>query len=332
MARISIIIPVYNAEKRLYKCLDSVITQSVTDFECILVNDGSTDNSLNICKQYEERDNRFKVVSIKNGGPGSARNEGIRHANSRWITFIDADDYVDASYLENFLKYNENDDEVQVIQGYHCMGYQGENDDTIYPGTTYSFLSMVIGENRDYIEKNNILQDCGVWCKIFSTKIIKQHNLLFDERLFCSQDGIFWHHYLCFIRKLIFIQERGYYYFCPRKYDSVSRNGKHKNTFEDWYARADNYREISAVLPTKMRLSLKGKNFIYSQYFDNYFRALLKQEKMTKDQQDSLKKLKPSVCQIIFTPRGVAYWILNFFPIEIVRMIRKFFLNAPRIF
>ena len=156
MALISIIIAVYNAEKCLSKCLDSVITQSITDFECILVNDGSTDNSLNICKQYEERDHRFKVVSKKNGGPGSAWNEGIRQADSKWITFIDADDYVDTSYLENFLKYNEKDDEVQVIQGYHCMGYQGENDDTIYPGTTYRYLSMVIGENRDYIEETNI--------------------------------------------------------------------------------------------------------------------------------------------------------------------------------
>ncbi len=272
--------------------MDSVISQSITDFECILVNDGSTYNSLNICKQYEERDHRFKVVSIKNGGPGITRNEGIKQANSKWITFIDADDYVDTSYLENFLKYNDNDDEVQVIQGYHCMGYQGENDNTIYPGTTYSYLSMMIGENRNYIEENNILQDCGVWCKVFSTKIIKQHKLFFDERLFCSQDGIFWHYYLCFIRKLIFIQERGNFYFCPRKYDSVSRGGKHKNTFEDWYARADDYREISAVLPTKMRLSLKGKNFIYSQYFDNYFRALLKQKKNDKKSTEITKNVE----------------------------------------
>lgn len=321
MARISIIIAVYNAEKYLTKCLDSVISQSMTDFECILVNDGSTDCSYNICKNYVESDNRFRIVNKNNGGPGSAWNVGIKYANSPWITFIDADDYVDSSYLENFLKYNEKEDEIQVIQGYYCMGYNGENDDTIYQGTTYELTTLIFGENANYFEENII--NWGVWCKVFSTNIIRRHNLSFDERLFCSQDGIFLHHYLCYIKKLIFVPERGYYYFCPRKYDSVSRGGKYKNTFEDWSVRAENYREISAILPRKMRLSNKGKNFIYSLYFDNYFRALLKPKKLTSTQVAELKRLQPGRLQMILTPKGFVYWLLNFLPISWLRAIRE---------
>lgn len=106
---VSIIIPIYNVEKYLSKCLDSVVNQTYTNLEIILVNDGSTDNSLEIAKKYEKKDNRIKILSETNHGLSAARNFGLRHVTGDYITFIDSDDYVSndyVSYLYYLLKKN----------------------------------------------------------------------------------------------------------------------------------------------------------------------------------------------------------------------------------
>lgn len=101
---ISIIIPIYNVERYLSKCLDSVVNQIYTNLEIILVNDGSTDNSLEIAKKYAKKDNRIKILSETNHGLSTARNIGLRHATGDYITFIDSDDYVSNDYI-SYLYY-----------------------------------------------------------------------------------------------------------------------------------------------------------------------------------------------------------------------------------
>lgn len=323
MARISIIIPVYNIKDYLQRCLDSVLIQTVHDFQCILVDDGSTDGSDIICDEYAGKDSRFVVVHSKNGGPSVARNVGLDLVHSPWVTFIDSDDYVDEHYLENFLKYNEQDHFAQVIQSYHCMGYDAEDKDTLYFGTTYIYNEAIIGKRSIYIEENNILHNWAVWCKVFSMEIIRKNQIRFDERLFCGEDGIFWHNYLCHIKKVIFIPERSYTYFCPRKFDSVSRGGKHIQGFSAWLAFADNYRQISAILPQRFCMSRKYASYIKMFYWHNYFRSLLKPKELTSQQLASLENLRPNRNQIVLTLRGLGYWLLNLVPIHWLRAIRE---------
>ena len=110
MSIFSIIVPVYNAENELGKCIDSILAQSIEDFELILIDDGSTDNSGKICDAYEKKDKRIKVIHKINGGVSSARNSGLDIANGDCITFIDSDDYVDYGYLKKL--YNPNVDMV----------------------------------------------------------------------------------------------------------------------------------------------------------------------------------------------------------------------------
>lgn len=100
---ISIIVPVYNMEQYLRKCLDSIMTQTFKDFECWLIDDGSTDKSSAICDDYVAKDTRFHVVHKENGGLASARQCGIDHATGEYIANIDPDDWVDADYLENLI-------------------------------------------------------------------------------------------------------------------------------------------------------------------------------------------------------------------------------------
>jgi len=116
MSIISIIIPVYNVEKYLRQCLDSIVSQTFTDFECICVNDGSTDNSLSILQEYANKDKRLKIVSQKNEGNYSARNRGIKLSNSEYITFIDSDDWIENNYLEKlYSNITVNDDVVICV-------------------------------------------------------------------------------------------------------------------------------------------------------------------------------------------------------------------------
>ena len=99
-ALISIIVPIYNVEKYLRQCLDSVLNQTYQNFECLLINDGSPDNSAGICKEYVDKDARFHYFEKENGGLASARNFGIKYSKGKYITFIDSDDWVESDYLE----------------------------------------------------------------------------------------------------------------------------------------------------------------------------------------------------------------------------------------
>ena len=101
---ISIIIPAYNAEKYIEKCLQSIIYQEYKDFEVIIVNDGSTDNTKEICKKYADLDSRIRLISTENKGAGSARNTGLTEAQGRYISFIDADDFVSENYYSRMYK------------------------------------------------------------------------------------------------------------------------------------------------------------------------------------------------------------------------------------
>ena len=101
---IGIIVPVYNAEQSLHRCIDSILTQSYSIFKLILIDDGSKDNSLNICRQYQNSDERVKVYSQNNSGVSMARNKGIELCTSPYLCFTDSDDYLEPHYLQNFVE------------------------------------------------------------------------------------------------------------------------------------------------------------------------------------------------------------------------------------
>lgn len=117
---ISVIVPVYNVEKYITKCIDSILAQSFSDFELLLVDDGSTDSSGSICDEYSKKDSRVRVIHKENSGPSDARNMGIAQATGDYVTYIDSDDLVHVDYLE--LLYNslkENDAEISVCNIVH---------------------------------------------------------------------------------------------------------------------------------------------------------------------------------------------------------------------
>ena len=122
MCVISVIVPVYNAESTLKKCVDSILMQEFKDFELLLIDDGSKDNSPAICDEYAAKNSHVQVFHKENGGVSAARNFGLDHAKGEWITFIDADDYITPGYFEGVVDY----DEDVLIKGYRKFDHSGE--------------------------------------------------------------------------------------------------------------------------------------------------------------------------------------------------------------
>ena len=216
MSVISIIVPIYNAEKTLVRCIESILAQEFSNFELIIIDDGSTDASGAICDEYAKKDFRIRVIHKQNGGVSSARNQGIDNAKGEWITFCDADDYVYPCWLTNFIDNSQDAD--LVVQG------------IIADGNLYDFSKKgdriigidFIGDSIVCIEK---LFEKGIlgypWNKLFRRYIIAQNNLHFDSSIHLKEDEIFVLQYLKYCRVIQSTSKAGYYYEVPdwtRKY------------------------------------------------------------------------------------------------------------------
>ena len=178
--KISVIVPVYKAEKYLHRCVDSILAQTFTDFEVLLINDGSPDNSDAICDEYAKKNNRVRVFHKENGGVSSARNLGLDNAKGEWITFIDSDDYVKPNYL---LHLTEHLDADWILSGYQ---------ETI--GSKLCPLSFLYKENEiiSFCNKYNevhIARAC--WGGLYKSDIIKSHKITFSMDIRYGEDTLF---------------------------------------------------------------------------------------------------------------------------------------------
>lgn len=197
---ISIIIPIYNAARYLPQCIDSVLSQTYQLWECILIDDGSTDNSFSICNSYSARDVRIKVVQKANEGVSIARNLGIELATGEFIVFIDADDWVQPYYLECLIV-NINYD--IVFFPYTKMYSNGE----IVP---YQLKEMEASDENgfwnivEYLKFNEYKVNFYgfTWNKLFRSSIIKQNNVRFVQGLKVSEDEIFTLNYSFFAESI----------------------------------------------------------------------------------------------------------------------------------
>ena len=188
---VSIIVPVFNAEKYLDECIKSIFRQRYTDLEIILVDDGSTDNSLSICKKYSSIDNRVVVYSKKNGGVSSARNYGIDRAKGEYIAFADADDILKPELIETLLNCLKKEQVDRVCGGYEHLY---ENGHRVYRKTriadglykTESLLSVMIDDGT----MSGFLFS-GVYNSIYLKSIIDTYNIRFRESIKYNEDGLF---------------------------------------------------------------------------------------------------------------------------------------------
>lgn len=202
MKKISIIIPVYNSEKYLEECLDSILNQNYTNIEVVLVNDGSVDSSETICKKYAKKDKRIKLINKENGGVSSARNRGIIECTGDYIMFIDSDDMLHQKALENISNnICEND---TIVFGY-TRKYKHKEEINI---CNYNL-------KIEDIEEKIISDDCiggYLWNKVFSSNIIKNNKIIFNENIHFCEDLVFVLEYIKFTKKIKYISKSLYLY------------------------------------------------------------------------------------------------------------------------
>lgn len=212
----SIILPVYNSEKYLSKCIDSILLQIFPDFELILIDDGSTDGSGRMCDEYAKLDSRVRPFHKTNGGVSSARNYGINNSHGEWITFCDSDDFVDSNWLNNFYS-NMDETNQLVVQGFKRVGPFSE--ENVYVG--FDFIGE-LGVATDLMYHNKCLG--YVWNKCFKSSIIHQNNLRFNDFLRFREDEDFVLHYLLSCNRIVCTKDAGYNYNVPdfnKKYYSI---------------------------------------------------------------------------------------------------------------
>lgn len=211
MDLISIIVPVYKVEKYLSECIDSILAQTYENFELILVDDGSPDNSGKICDEYAQKDKRIKVIHKENAGVSSARNTGLDNANGDYITFIDSDDFVDKRYLDvlyNNLKQNDSD--------ISCVSFYYDYESNIQKNQDYSYCCLNIDfKDKDFVKFfKSFFQPMpppsAVWCKLFSKNVIR--NIRFKEKIRIAEDKLFFLTAFRFSNRICFSNECVYFY------------------------------------------------------------------------------------------------------------------------
>ena len=213
MVDISIIVPIYNASKYLNKCLDSLVNQTKKELEFILVNDGSTDDSDSIIKNYS--DNRIKYFKRSNHGIGKTRNFGINKSTGKYIMFLDSDDYLDLEACELLYKKIEKDNSDLVVFDFYRVS------DSLEPVIIRNFKGTNLRENPNLLLEINL----GIANKIFRLNIIKENNIKFIEDL-KYEDAPFVVEYFKYARKISKLDAKLHYYVIHDNSETTIRDDK----------------------------------------------------------------------------------------------------------
>lgn len=206
--KISIVVPVYKVENYLRKCIDSLLAQTFHDFEILLIDDGSPDNSGKICDDYSKGNSNVRTFHIPNSGVSIARNFGIEKASGEWICFVDSDDWVENSYLSNFLQ--EELTEYQIIMQGILFDFESSPEKNI-PFIKYN---NQVCKSHSYaaIESQRVLHDGCPCAKLYNKKVINEYNIRFLENLSTHEDHVFVWTYLSHVKEIRLCANISYHY------------------------------------------------------------------------------------------------------------------------
>ena len=271
---ISVIIPVYNNEKTIYRCIDSLINQSFDNFEVILVNDGSTDLSKDICNEYANNYFNISVVHKANGGVSSARNTGIKIANGEYIMFCDSDDYIEKNTLSRLYKQIKKEESDICISGAYWNFYDNNE---LYRTNICAYAENIsdytynISKYYMYMFRTSsiLIQSC--WSKLYKKSIITNNNIYFNENMICYEDFEFNLRFLSKSKKFSYIKDILYYYN-----DSIISNPlkkrKKDNIVYEISKLYESWKEFMNNIPNNLDI----KNFMNNIFIELYMLPLKK--------------------------------------------------------
>lgn len=205
---VSIIIPMYNSEMLISRCLRSVVAQSYKNIEIILVDDGSKDKTLDIVKRYIIKDNRIKLFLKNNGGPSSTRNYGLDKCTGDYILFVDADDYIDSNMVQDMLSMVDITTNTMVFSG----------NDEIYPDKIEYRNLFIDIKDKTNISRNVVMREIAsgraglICCKLIPKSVVDKFNIRFDESIKMSEDQLFFLELAQYIDRFCYVEGCMYHY------------------------------------------------------------------------------------------------------------------------
>ena len=220
MEKVSIIVPIYNVEKYLSKCIESIINQTYTNLEIILINDGSPDDSLKICKKYQKMDKRISIIDKKNGGVSSARNAGIDASSGEYLIFVDSDDWLEldaVEYMVSLVKENNCDFGISK----NCYKFEDEcqvEEDNITILNASETTALLLSTRVEI----------GCWNKIYKKSLLVKNKLKFDENQFFGE-GLFFITNVSQKTKKTAVGEKKVYHYRQDNIVSATKKYKYKN-------------------------------------------------------------------------------------------------------
>jgi len=221
LSKISIIVPIYNTDKFLEDCIKSLINQSYSNIEIILINDGSTDNSLSICEKYKQIDSRIIVKSIENSGVSIARNIGLNMVTGDYVTFVDSDDWIEPHTIKLALNNISEEDAEIAIWSYFKNYEHKEVELSLVPGESRRFCNdsdkeiLYLKSIYAHYNRTTKTEDVPVgtvMCKLYKVDFIRKNNLKFNPKLIRSEDVIFAINAFKLANKIIYFDESLYHY------------------------------------------------------------------------------------------------------------------------
>ena len=278
MPKVSIIIPIYNVEKYLDRCMQTLLNQTLKDIEIIMVDDGSPDRCPQICDEYAKKDSRVKVVHKKNNGLGYARNSGLEVATGEYVAFVDSDDFTSVEAYDTLYKVAKEQNADIVYAGFEYQNADGTVDkcfmlDSCFVGKKEitGFLSSMIYDNKP--KEQTIWM--SVWNGLYRRSMIESNNVHFEsERQYLSEDILFHTQLIPFCNKIICLPKT-FYRYC---YNGTSLTRKFNTKKID-----ANFRLYEALRETADKHGLSGLQWKISLFLIGYTRGIILRGIITSD-------------------------------------------------
>lgn len=292
---ISIIIPVYNAEKTLDRCIHSIICQSYDNWELLLVDDGSSDDSLAVCQHYAQVDKRIRVFHKTNGGASSARNIGLDCARGEWITFCDADDWVNSNWLKLFVD-NIDIHAPMIVQGFvvHNGTWHGESTGIDFVGKVEDGILL--------LAQNKILG--YLWTKLVRHDIIEVHHIRFNPQFTFREDEDFILRCMQYSPYIHCLKDGVYHYVLP------DFSGKYNST--------DNFYPFLSIFKSLKTIYKDGNNWLQDDYVKELTQSLFYSFQVkAHDRKQKLRQYKKEVGKKVLTVKGlslISRYVIAFIP------------------
>lgn len=212
MEKVSVIVPVYNVEKYIDKCMTSLVSQTYSNIEIILINDGSTDDSGIVCKKWEEENENIIVLEQDNQGVSSARNAGLKHASGEYIMFVDPDDWCELDFVEKMVNAISESDIAYcsffIDTDQKCQKMNIPVESGLYPVSNI-YEPLFFGS----LNKKNTIMPASLCTGIFKRRIIVENHILFDSYIRFAEDWLFYAEYFRYIKSITIVNDALYHYF-----------------------------------------------------------------------------------------------------------------------